>query len=77
MAYDVEKVVLGGGVTNAGSALLDPLLAELGSYRSQSSLATAMLPDDKISLLPAGYNAGAWGEIMMSVEEENDETKQS
>jgi hypothetical protein len=34
-----------------------------------------MLPDDKISLLPAGYNAGAWGAIMMSVEEENHETK--
>jgi hypothetical protein len=34
-----------------------------------------MLPDDKISLLPAGYNAGAWGAIMMIVEEERYETK--
>jgi glucokinase len=77
MAYDVEKVVLGGGVTQAGPALLDPLLVELAGLRSQSALATAMLSDDKISLLPAGYNAGAWGAIMMSVEEENDENKQS
>jgi len=77
MAYDVEKVVLGGGVTHAGPALLDPLLVELAGLRSQSALATAMLLDDKISLLPAGYNAGAWGAIMMLVEEENNETKQS
>jgi glucokinase len=75
MAYDVQMVVLGGGVTHAGPALLDPILVELAALRSQSALATAMLPDDKISLLPAGYNAGAWGAIMMSVEEENHETK--
>jgi glucokinase len=75
MVYDVEKVVLGGGVSQAGQAFLDPLLIELADIRSQSTLATTMLADDKISLLPAGYNAGAWGAIMMLVEQEGDEKK--
>ncbi len=75
MFYDVEKVVLGGGVSQAGPAILVPLLIELATLRSQSTLATQMLADDKIILLPAGYNAGAWGAIKMLTEKEGDENK--
>ena len=66
MSYDVEKVVLGGGVTRSGQAFLDPILLELATLRAHSNLAELMLPDEKIMLLPAGYNAGAWGATILA-----------
>jgi predicted NBD/HSP70 family sugar kinase len=67
MTYDVEKVVLGGGVTRSGPTFLDPILAELARLRSLSSLAAAMLEDEKVALLPADYNAGTWGAITLAL----------
>ncbi len=66
MTYDVERVVLGGGVTKAGQFFLDPILAELARLRAQSSLAEAMLAAEKVLMLPADYNAGVWGAIKLT-----------
>lgn len=66
MTYDVEKLVLGGGVTSAGTAFLEPIFQALARLRADSPLAQAMLPDTKLSLLPAGFNAGAWGAIALA-----------
>lgn len=66
MTYDVEKVVLGGGVTRSGAAFLNPILKEMAKLRSSTALAKTMLPDSKIALLPAGYNAGVWGAILLA-----------
>jgi glucokinase len=67
MTYDVEKVVLGGGVTKPGPAFLGPILDQLSLFRAQSALAEAMLPAKKVAVLPAGYNAGVWGAIMLAM----------
>ena len=66
MAYDVDKIVLGGGVTRLGHAFLNPILAEMAQLRAHSPLAQAMLPDHKVVLLPPGYNAGTWGAIALA-----------
>ncbi len=66
MSYDVEKVVLGGGVAQSGSAFLDPILSELSRMRAESRLAETMLGADKIMLLPYGFNAGVWGAITLA-----------
>lgn len=66
MTYDVEKLVLGGGVTSAGTAFLEPIFQALARLRADSPLAQAMLPDTKLSLLPSGFNAGAWGAIALA-----------
>jgi glucokinase len=66
MAYDVERVVLGGGVTRAGAAFLDPILEELSQMRAESPLAAMLLRADKFSLLPAGYKPGAWGAAQLA-----------
>ena len=66
MSYDVEKVVLGGGVAQAGPAFLDPILSELAQMRANSRLAETMLGAAKITLLPPGYNAGVWGAIALA-----------
>ena len=66
MTYDVEKIVLGGGVTGAGAAFLNPVYEALAQLRLQSALAASMLPDAKIVLLPAEYNAGLWGALRLA-----------
>lgn len=66
MTYDVEKVVLGGGVTAAGAAFLDPVLAELAQMRAQSALAQEMLAAHKFVVLPSDFNAGTWGAVALA-----------
>lgn len=65
MTYDVERVVLGGGVTRAGAAFERPLRHALAALRADSSLAASMLPDEKIIVLPADLNAGVMGAVRL------------
>lgn len=66
MAYDVRRVVLGGGVTNAGEVFLAPIVRGLDGLRAASELAREVLPTDIVHLLPAGSDAGAWGAIVLA-----------
>ena len=66
MAYDVEVVVLGGGVAGAGRAFLDPILVALDSMREASLLAREVLRPDVVHLLPADADAGAWGAVVLA-----------
>jgi glucokinase len=63
MAYDVDLLVLGGGVTGENELFLQPVLEELRRMRLQSELANMLLAEDKFTLLPRGMNPGAWGAI--------------
>ncbi len=65
MAYDTHAVVLGGGVLRSQKTLMPALFCTLSSFRAQSKLNAAMLPDEKIMTLPADFNAGEWGAIHM------------
>lgn len=71
MTYDVEKVVLGGGVMSVGGLLLDAVCAELRVMQSQSELARMMLPNHKVLLLPTDFNPGISGAIRMAREAVN------
>ncbi|MCB8977491.1 MAG: ROK family protein [Ardenticatenaceae bacterium] len=66
MTYDVEKIVLGGGVTQSGDAFLAPILQELACLRQQSPLAAALLPDEKVHLIPSNFNPGVWGAVNLA-----------
>ena len=66
MSYDVDKVLLGGGVSRDGDAFLQPILQELSHLRKQSTLARELITDDKVALIPADYNAGVWGAIWLA-----------
>ncbi len=61
MAYDVDTVVLGGGVTRAGDRYLQPILAEWARQRETSAFARAMLLPAKLHLADPTRNMGAWG----------------
>ncbi len=67
LSYDVEKIVLGGGVTRAGEAFERPIRTALSRLRSQSPLAALMLPDETISVLPPTYSPGTWGAVMLTL----------
>lgn len=66
MAYDVECIVLGGGVSQQGEAFLQPILGELERLRQDSALAREMLRPDMIRLLPPDYGAGVWGGVVLA-----------
>jgi glucokinase len=66
MAFDVERVVLGGGVARAGRSLLAPIEAELEHLREASALAAEMVPPHLLRLAPAGENAGCRGAIVLA-----------
>ncbi|MEX2011511.1 MAG: ROK family protein [Chloroflexota bacterium] len=68
LAYDVERIVIGGGVSHAGAAFMAPIRRELDRYRAASPLAAEILLPDLVQLLPAGADAGAWGAVTVARE---------
>ena len=68
LAYDVERIVLGGGVSHAGESFMAPIRRQLDSYRAASPLAAEILVPDLVQLLPAGADAGAWGAVTVARE---------
>lgn len=83
MTYDVDQVVLGGGVTRAGDAFERPLRHALSMLRSNSALVSSMMPDGKITIAPVDFNAGVIGAVHLaprprriSRREEDEENKE-
>ena len=68
LTYDVERIVIGGGVSHAGEAFMEPIRGELDRYREASPLASEILPPDLVQLLPADADAGAWGAVTVARE---------
>jgi glucokinase len=66
MTYDVERVVLGGGVSHAGDAFERPIQRELDRMRESSALANEQLVPGIVDLLPPDANAGAWGAVTIA-----------
>ena len=66
VAYDVECIVFGGGVSREGDTFLRPILAELARLRDRSVLTGEMIQTEMIRLLPPDYHAGAWGAVILA-----------
>lgn len=66
MAYDVDEIVLGGGVTHAGERYLAPILAEWERQRAISALARTMLKPEKLRIADPTRNMGAWGAVALA-----------
>ncbi len=66
MAYDVERIVVGGGVSHAGAAFERPLRRELERLRAASDLAGELLPADIAHVLPPEAEPGAWGAVAVA-----------
>ena len=68
LTYDVERIVIGGGVSHAGEPFMAPIRRELDRFRAASPLAREILVEDLVQLLPAGADAGAWGAVTIARE---------
>lgn len=68
LAYDVERIVIGGGVSHAGEPFMAPIRRQLDEYRAASPLSAEILSPDLVQLLPPGADAGAWGAVMVGRE---------
>jgi glucokinase len=66
MAYDVDKLVIGGGVSHDGQGFLEPILEELARLRGSSELGRRLLSEEKIALFPKDVNAGLLGAIALA-----------
>jgi glucokinase len=66
MTYDVDHVVVGGGVSHAGSAFAEPIHRELERLRSVSSQAGELLPANIVEVLPPEAEPGAWGAVAVA-----------
>ena len=66
VAYDVECIVFGGGVSREGDTFLRPILGELARLREHSVLTGEMVQPDMIRLLPPDYHAGVWGAVILA-----------
>jgi predicted NBD/HSP70 family sugar kinase len=65
-AYDVDTIVLGGGVAQAGQPLLDLLRYALVKTAGTSTLATRTLDPNRIRLSPNGEPHGARGAALLA-----------
>lgn len=68
LAYDVERIVIGGGVSHAGEAFMAPVGRELDRFRASSALSDEILRPGLVVLLPPGADAGAWGAVTVARE---------
>jgi glucokinase len=66
MTYDVERVVVGGGVSHAGEPFEVSLRRELALLRAASDQAGELLPADIVDVLPPEAEAGAWGAVAVA-----------
>jgi predicted NBD/HSP70 family sugar kinase len=65
-AYDVDTIVLGGGLAEAGQALLDAVRYALRTTAGSSDLATHTLDPNRIRLSPPGGPHGARGAALLA-----------
>ena len=67
MSFDLDQIVIGGGISRAGDTLLRPILREWHTMRQQSDMAQTMLANSKIMICPPEYRAGAWGAVAVGM----------
>jgi glucokinase len=66
LAYDLELIVIGGGVSHAGEPFMAPVRREIERLRDASPLARELLAPGVVQLLPPGADAGAWGAVTIA-----------
>ena len=66
MAYDIDLIVLGGGVARSGDLLLYAILLHIHHQRENSALAHEMLRPEMFQLAPTGYEAALWGGVVLA-----------
>lgn len=66
MFYDVEWIVLGGGVARAGEAFLQPIIREWQRQRQLSPLAQTLLRPEMLHLVDPHQHIGTLGAVALA-----------
>lgn len=66
MAYDVEKLVIGGGVAAQGDSLISALQAHFDIFRNASPLAAKMYNQEKILITTEQFKPPGWGAVILA-----------
>ena len=66
MSYDVQKIIVGGGVAAAGASFWQPIITELEAMREVSALAERLLSPHRFTLFSGNENPGIWGAIVLA-----------
>jgi glucokinase len=74
LTYDVEAIVLGGGVAKAGGVLMNAVQRQIAALRTRLPLARTMLDPERISAI-SDQNMGVWGGIMLAADARLNEEK--
>ncbi len=73
LTADVDRVVLGGGLTNLGDRLTGDVAAELAASAEASAFMRSLRLDERVQLLPAGSPAAAVGAALVGVARDPEE----
>ncbi|MBO0980048.1 ROK family protein [Microbacterium sp. SD291] len=65
LTTDVDRVIIGGGLTSLGDRLEDGIRAALRDGAGTSAFMRSLRLDERIELLPAGSPAGAFGAALV------------
>ncbi|MEA2518213.1 MAG: glucokinase [Chloroflexota bacterium] len=65
LAYDVELVVVGGGISRAGEPLLERVTSGLARIGAPSPFAAELLAETDVRLVPADHDIGTRGAIAL------------
>jgi predicted NBD/HSP70 family sugar kinase len=66
LLYGVDRVVVGGGLSRAGTPFLRPILDELEREKAASPLMGHALGASPVELLPPDADPGAWGAVVVA-----------
>lgn len=67
MSFDLQKIMIGGGLSRAGNALLLPILEKWAHMSSRSPMAAEMLQPSVLEICPKEFKAGAWGAVAIGI----------
>jgi glucokinase len=70
LAVDVDTVIIGGGLSNLGERLLDPVLDVLRSWSTESAFLASLDLAGRVRLLPAELGAAAVGAALLGAKAE-------
>lgn len=74
LSADVERVIIGGGLTALGDRLHDGIRASLRAGAAASAFMRSLQLDERIELLPAGSPAAAFGAAVVGATTPSKET---
>lgn len=67
LTVDVDSVVIGGGLSSLGSALLDDVRHVLESWEGSSAFLASIQLSDRLAIVPADFPAAAVGAALVGV----------